>query len=152
TYTVRADGSIKVGVFGELKVAGQSKEGLAEALQRLLEGRIPQDDQVALEISLQPREYPTIAEAREFQKVRLGETVRLEVLADPSTGEKLYDVIQPLSPPARRTIAPEDEIVLDRMRILVNGRTIHEARNSTMIGEAVKLALPGHGTVYLTVK
>jgi hypothetical protein len=78
----------------------------------------------------------------------LGETVSLEVLSDPSTGERLLDVIRPVVQ-ARRQTRPDEEISLQEMRLSVNGELVTEFGNAWMIGSAVKIALPRIGTVFL---
>ncbi len=37
----------------------------------------------------------TVAAAREFDGVRKGQAVRLEILYNPATGEKVYDIFRP---------------------------------------------------------
>ena len=78
------------------------------------------------------RDYPTIAAAREFSQVRVGETVTLEVLSDASTGERLFDVIQPIVPAleSRRRAMPDEEISLDQIQLSINGELVREFRNS----------------------
>jgi peroxiredoxin len=45
---------------------------------------------------------PTVAAVREFRAVKVGEMVTLDILQNPSTGEKIYDVLRPIAdrPPA----------------------------------------------------
>jgi hypothetical protein len=80
----------------------------------------------------------------------LGEKVKLEVLSDPETGERLFDVLQPVTPPApRRPPDPDLELSLENIHLSVNGALVAELRNQWMIGVAVKIGLPRIGTVYL---
>ena len=152
THTVRPDGNIVVPQIGEVHAAGNSPSGLAGELKKRLQGRIA-EPRVIVTVLAARRNYPTIAAMREFPVVRIGEAVNLDILYNPNTGEKIFDVIQPVDRPAeKRRIAPEDEISLEQMRISINGTLVHEARNSWMIGGAVKLQLPRLGTLYLVVK
>ena len=95
---------------------------------------------------------PTIAATREFPGVAVGEVIRLEVLSDSATGEKLFDVIQPvvLSAAPPRRPRPEDEISLESPAIFHDGELVQELRNNWMIGTGVKIVLPRAGTIYLT--
>jgi hypothetical protein len=94
------------------------------------------------------REYPTIASAREF---KAGEAIRLELLSDPSSGERLFDVIEPVATAehATREVRPENEISLRNMQIRVNGVLAHESRNSWIINEEVRIDVPGRGSLLL---
>jgi hypothetical protein len=98
------------------------------------------------------RKSPTISEVREFPSVGESETVKLEVLSDPATGEKLFDVIQPvaLHADAQQPVRPEDEISLESPAIFRNGELVHEMRNNWMIDTVVKIVLPQVGAIYLT--
>jgi peroxiredoxin len=40
---------------------------------------------------------PTVAAAREFHAVQIGEMVTLQILQSPSTGERIYDVLRPIA-------------------------------------------------------
>ena len=40
---------------------------------------------------------PTVARVREFSAVKIGEAVTLDILYNPSNGEKIYDVLRPIS-------------------------------------------------------
>ena len=83
--------------------------------------------------------------------MRVGETVVLEVLSDASTGERFFDVIQPIVPvlESRRRPTPDEEISLDQIQLSIDGELVTEFANSSMIGNAVKIALPRIGTVFL---
>jgi hypothetical protein len=95
---------------------------------------------------------PTVAGVREFQSVRIGEVVTLDILYNPSTGEKIFDVLRPIAAAtggmsvsvARRS----ETISLKDIGINVNGRII-AAPASLMIGSAVRIDIPGHGAYVL---
>jgi hypothetical protein len=91
---------------------------------------------------------PTVAGVREFPGVAIGEAVSLNILYNPSTGEKVYDVLRPVggaSPVMSVTSAPATETIsLNRITIRVNGRPI-PAPASWIIGAAVRIDIPHRG-------
>lgn len=97
-------------------------------------------------------EYPTIAAARDFPRVGVGDSVTLEVLSDPSTGEKLFDVIEAVKPAGetQRRPKPEQEISLQDIQLSINGDVVGRLTNTWGIGVAVKIAIPGIGDIFLT--
>jgi len=98
------------------------------------------------------RVYPTISAPREFPSVRFGEAVQLDILFNPSTGEKIFDVIQPIVVPAEKLHPnPAHEMSFERVRVSVNGTVVREPHNAWAIGTAAKITLPKLGTVYLVV-
>jgi hypothetical protein len=92
---------------------------------------------------------PTVAGVREFAAVKMGEAVTLDILYNPSTGEKVFDVLRPfLGPTSHLTVssAPAPEtIALKDIALRVNGRAM-PAPASLMIGAAVRIDIPRHGT------
>jgi hypothetical protein len=91
---------------------------------------------------------PTVAGVREFPAVKIGEVVTLDILYNPSNGEKIYDVLRPItssSPVMSVTsvMAPET-ISLKQIGIRVNGQAV-PAPASWMIGVAVRIDIPRHG-------
>jgi hypothetical protein len=101
-----------------------------------------------------PRRYanvPTVATVREFAAVKMGEAVTLEMLFNPATSEKIYDVIRPTtdaspSPKAQLvTSSPaRDEFSLREIALKVNGQVV-EAPSSWMLGGSARIDIPGHG-------
>lgn len=91
---------------------------------------------------------PTVAAVREFPNVKIGEVVTLDILQNPATGEKIYDVLQPLlGEPGPLTVTngrPRQEISLRDIAVRVNNRTV-PAAPSWMIGNAIRVDIPGHG-------
>jgi hypothetical protein len=147
-YTVRQDGTISVYQIGEIRAAGLSLRQLTS----LVRGSV-------VKVKAARRDAPTVSAVREFKAVRIGEGVSIDILANPATGERIYDVIQPLTPgvrggmdPAREQPKLEDEFSLMKIRVAINGKTIREPENNWMIGGALKIALPGHGAVYLAIQ
>ena len=95
---------------------------------------------------------PTVAAAHDFPDVRIGQAVTLDILYNPSTGEKIFDVLRPI--PAPHSAMSVDSVLttatisLKDVAIRVNGRAF-PAPASFMIGSAVRVDIPGHGTYVL---
>jgi hypothetical protein len=96
---------------------------------------------------------PTVAGVREFPAVAMGQAVTLDILYNPSTGEKIYDVIRPISGSAGvmqvTSVVAAETISLNRISIEVNGKAI-PAPASWIIGAAVRIDIPHHGTYVLS--
>jgi hypothetical protein len=95
---------------------------------------------------------PTVAGVREFSAVKIGEAVTLDILYNPSTGEKIFDVLRPISGSSpvmsvTSIVAPET-ISLKQIAIRVNGRAV-SAPASFIIGSAVRVDIPRQGTYVL---
>jgi hypothetical protein len=92
---------------------------------------------------------PTVAGVREFPAVKIGEVVTLDILYNPSTGERIFDVLRPiiaLTSGMSVTVVPRSETIsLKDIAIRVNGQAI-SAPASLMIGAAVRIDIPLHGT------
>jgi hypothetical protein len=92
---------------------------------------------------------PTVAGVREFPAVKFGEAVTLDILYNPSTGEKVYDVLRPIassSPVMSVTTQPAPEtIALKEIAIRVNG-TPMSAPASFLIGSVIRVDIPRLGT------
>jgi hypothetical protein len=152
TYTVRPDGFIALPLLGDVRAAGLSPNELTGELRKLLlvRGSAPR---VQVALQAERRVYPTIAAPREFPSVRIGEAVQLDILYNASTGEKIFDVIEPIDArPDKMSVAPEDELSFKQVQISVNGTVVKEPANTWMIGTAIKMSLPRLGTVYLVAK
>jgi len=104
---------------------------------------------------------PTVAAAHEFPSVRIGEAVTLDILFNPPTGEKIFDVLRPIAGPspcpgnmcttsasADKSLPPQ-EISLKQMTLQVNGKPLR-APPATITGAAVRVDIPGHGAYVLT--
>jgi hypothetical protein len=92
---------------------------------------------------------PTVAGVREFPAVKIGEAVALDILYNPSTGEKVFDVLRPITGTpggTSVTVVPSSETIsLKDIAIRVNGRPL-PAPASLMAGAAVRIDIPRHGT------
>lgn len=96
---------------------------------------------------------PTVDTVREFPAVRIGQVVTLDILFNPSTGEKIYEVIRPLTEPAPAMAGNRplvtgggigDQLSLKEIELRVNGKHV-DAPASWMIGGAARIDVPGHG-------
>ena len=96
---------------------------------------------------------PTVAAVREFPTVKFGEAVTIDILYNPSTGEKIYDVLRPIassSPVMSVTTQPAPEtIALQQIAIRVNGHAM-PAPASFIIGSVVRIDIPRLGTYVVT--
>jgi len=97
---------------------------------------------------------PTVAAVREFASVKLGEVVTLDILLNPSTGEKIYDVLRPvMREPGSMQVSPSpsrEEVSLKEIAVKLNNRVV-QAPASWMIGAAVRIDIPGHGAYVVAV-
>lgn len=99
---------------------------------------------------------PTVARVREFPAVKIGDAVTLDILYNPSTGEKIFDVLRPIAsapsatPSAMSvTVVPAHETMsLKDIAIRVNGVPM-AAPASFIIGSAVRVDIPHQGTYVL---
>jgi hypothetical protein len=91
---------------------------------------------------------PTVAGVREFPAVRIGEAVTLDILYNPSTGEKVFDVLRPITAPPSAmsvTAVPARETISLKEIAMQDGRAV-SAPASFLIGSAVRIDIPRHGT------
>ena len=90
---------------------------------------------------------PTVSAVREFPAVKYGQEVKIEILANPSTGERVYDVLRPVEGPSP---SPGHLVVqgVSVPKLVVNGQTV-AVKSSWAIGQPPRLYLPGHGAYYL---
>lgn len=94
---------------------------------------------------------PTVAAVREFSAVAIGQAVSLDILYNPSTGEKIYDVLRPIPGSSGgmsvTSVAPTEAISLSRITVRVNGAAL-PAPAAWIIGAAVRIDIP-HGGTYV---
>jgi hypothetical protein len=99
---------------------------------------------------------PTVSAVREFLSVKMGQGVTLDILQNPSTGEKIYDVLRPMAdpPPSSAsgtmmvTTRAQEVIALKEIALTVNGQPMR-APPVTITGTAARLDIPGHGSYTL---
>ncbi len=95
--------------------------------------------------------FPTVSAVRDFPGVRLGDDVVLDILQNPATGEKIFDVITPIENAAARPVAA-DQFHLTAPRVTVNGQSMTVAAGSTADGAGLVLRLPAKGAFYLSTE
>jgi hypothetical protein len=102
-----------------------------------------------------PDKIATVTAVRDFPTVRKGEAVSVDILVNPSTGERIYDVLEPSFAPERPLQTPakvqEDSFSFENPRIAINGETVQQATNTWVIGAAGMIYIPGHGAFYLAL-
>jgi hypothetical protein len=98
----------------------------------------------------------TVAGVREFPGVRTGQAVQLEILYNPSTGEKIYDILRPstdVSPmpghPGADAALAGEELSFREISLAVNGEKI-AAPGGWLTGAVARLYLPGRGAYFLS--
>ena len=99
-------------------------------------------------------DIPTLTGIREFPPLRMGDAVEVDILYNPATRERIYDVLKVSGdrPPAHG--APEssgDRFSLENVRVTINGKTIAEEPNIWMRGAGLMIYLPGRGESYLAL-
>ncbi|HTC87065.1 MAG TPA: hypothetical protein VK686_02135 [Bryobacteraceae bacterium] len=105
----------------------------------------------ALGIRTAGNRIPTVSGFREFRFVRIGEVVTLDILYNPATGEKVYDVLRPITDPSPHpgtatTIRPvSEQLSLKDIALRVNGQDVSAPRSS-IVGAAARIDVPGHGS------
>jgi hypothetical protein len=97
---------------------------------------------------------PTVSGIRDFPTVKIGEVVELDILSNPSTGEKIYDVLRPYisTPPENMQVSAvkvPDTISLRQIAMRVNGRAVPTAP-SWIVGAAIRIEVPEHGAWVLS--
>jgi hypothetical protein len=101
-------------------------------------------------------DVPTIAAARAFPPLRLGDEVHVDIMYNPKTGEKLWDVLrvtpeaQPMPKPGKVFTGPQ--FSWEGIKITIDGKTIADRSGSWMIGEAIMIRVPGRGEYYMALQ
>jgi hypothetical protein len=108
------------------------------------------DDPGAISILIRPFKGPTVSRDREFKAVRYGQEVQLEILANPKTGERVYDVLRPIEGPSPSPghIAVHGASI---PKLVVDGRAA-ALKGSWRLDQSPRLYIPGHGAFYLAWK
>jgi len=93
---------------------------------------------------LRPGGVPTVSSPLQFDGIQSGQSVALDILQNPSTGEKIYDVLRP-SPAAK-----QGELAFDKFSVTVNGQAVKELEGAGISGAGVLIYVPGHGAWILS--
>ena len=103
-------------------------------------------------------QIPTVSGIREIQPVKVGQAVTLDILENPTTGEKVYDVLRPVSGPSQcpasmcvTAVPKAAQLSLKSIELRVNGQLMN-APISWMIGAAVRIDVPGHGAYVIAAE
>jgi hypothetical protein len=101
-----------------------------------------------------PGPVATVAAVREFPGLKKGQAVQLEILYNPSTGEKIYDILRPstdASPGYRGADAAlaGEEFSFREIALAVNGQKT-TAPAGWLTGAVARLYVPGHGAYFLS--
>jgi len=90
---------------------------------------------------------PTVAAVRDFPAVKYGQEVKIEILVNPTTGEKIYDVLRPVEGPDP---APGRRAVQGVWvpKLVVNGKAM-TVKSSWALGQEARLYVPGKGAYFL---
>src|ERR1039458_9841401 len=96
--------------------------------------------------------YPVIP------KVKVGDTVALDLLVNPATGQKIVDYLTVVrrggetAEPARDFTVADADLRIDRPRVSVNGKLVYASANSgdSVSGTEVYIYLAGHGRFMLS--
>jgi hypothetical protein len=96
---------------------------------------------------------PTVSAVREFRSVKRGQEVRLEILANPTTGERVYDVFrvaEGLNPsPRGLSVQVVKRPARGAIELVVNGQSL-AIKSSWTAGKPARLYVPGQGAFYLS--
>ena len=98
-------------------------------------------------------DVPTLAGARDFPPLAVGDQVQIDILYNPATGEKLYDVLKVAGERAlsnqATTNPPGERFSLLKFRVDIDGKTARETHDTWMTGGGLLIYLPGRGDFYL---
>lgn len=95
--------------------------------------------------------YPVIP------KVRVGDTVALDLLVNPSTGQKIVDYLtvvrhgEATEEPVHDFTAADADLTLEKPRVSVNGKLVYTYSGSGVSGTEVFIYLAGHGRFMLSL-
>lgn len=101
------------------------------------------------------KNVPTISAAREFPPMRANDEVHIDILYNPRTGEKLWDVVRAtpeVQPPAPvGNSLPGPRFSWEEVRVVMDGRVLRECTGTWMLGRLMVLRVPGQGRYYLVL-
>jgi hypothetical protein len=101
-------------------------------------------------------DVPTVAAVRAFPPLRLGDEVHVDIMYNPKTGEKLWDVLrvtpeaQPMPKPGKVFTGPQ--FSWEGVNVAIDGKTIADRSDNWMIGEAIMMRVPGRGEYYMALQ
>ena len=101
-------------------------------------------------------DVPTIAAVRAFPPLRLGDEVHVDIMYNPKTGEKLWDVLrvtpeaQPMPKPGKVFTGPQ--FSWEGVKVAIDGKVVADRSANWMIGEAIMMRVPGRGEYYMALQ
>ncbi len=96
-------------------------------------------------------EIPTLAAARDFPPLRAGDSVEVDILLNPATRERIYDVLTLAAVAPPPAAPPAERFSLKSPRVSVAGISVREPREVWMTGAALGIDLPGEGRFYFSL-
>jgi hypothetical protein len=101
-----------------------------------------------------PVPVPTVTAERIFRGIHKEEAVRLEILYNPATGEKIFDVLRPYTgtapePDSDPTVRRLAQLSFRDISITFNGEKLAPQTGALTGGAAARIYVPGHGAYYL---
>jgi hypothetical protein len=100
-------------------------------------------------------DVPTLATVRAFPLLRPGDSVQVDILYHPASGEKIWDVLRVIDEPLPGANEPKrpagNLFSFESVRVDLNGETIHKPGNFWLIGAGMKMSIPQKGDFYLTL-
>jgi hypothetical protein len=103
-------------------------------------------------------QIPTVSSTHEIQPVNFGQAVTLDILQNPTTGEKIFDVLRPVAGPSQCpasmcvTAVPHPaQLSLKEITLRVNGKAVN-APASWVVGAAVRIDIPAHGAYVISAE
>jgi hypothetical protein len=131
-------------IFGYAIHVQKSGSGVFDLrIKPLDRGHVPQGENV-----------PSLAAPRDFPHLAVGDAVQVDILYNPATGEKLYDVIKVAKEAVtqRKAAVPSGDLFsLRGFRVVVNGKTIRDTSENWMVGGGLLISMPGRGDYYFGI-
>jgi hypothetical protein len=96
---------------------------------------------------------PTFSAARDVPGIHAGDTVSIDMLQNPNTGEKLFDLIRLTIEMPPQVRGPAHSLTFTYMQVLVNGRPImpESERGGSIGGDAARIYIPGKGAFVMSL-
>jgi hypothetical protein len=95
---------------------------------------------------------PTISASREFPPLNLGDQVQVDIMQNPATGEKLWDVLRIIEDRESYPKSPTgDRFSFERITVTIDGKVVAERPNMWMIGKALRMTIGAHGDYFLVL-
>ena len=109
----------------------------------------PVDPAYAHEIQKGP--VATVTAVREFNAVRAGQSVAIDILSNPATGDKIFDVLQPSQSGEPPRVGGE-EFNFQNLEVWLNGHALPDLAGVSMTGAGAIVYIPGHGAYFVSLE